>query len=130
MALPTPGTGDTFMQTLRQRSLGMTQQNVTAAGTALTTDVGVGGPKYAIIFNSSGTITSWSLANPVNEQEIELVIFKTVNANTVTWPTNIKWANNTPPTLGGDATWQIIRLMYFSSGTKWLEMSRSLAIPN
>lgn len=129
MALPAPGQNDGYTAALRTQSLGSTIASVNATQ-AVTTDVSVGGPEYAVILGSGGNISSWSITGPVDGQQIQLLIFKTVAASTIAWPTNFLWAANTAPVLNVSTAWSFIKMRYFSSGDKWREISRSLNVPN
>lgn len=129
MPLPTPGTNDTFLETLRTQAFGTTTVALSAA-TAVTTDVSVGGPEYAYTLNSSASISSWAITNPTDKQRITLLIFKTLGASAITWPTNFRWNNNTPPTLGGNTTWQVIEMRYNAATGNWWQVSVAVGIPH
>lgn len=127
MPLPVPGTNDSFTAALRTQSLGMSGLSISAP-TALATDVSVGGPDYYYLQSNTGNITSWVITGAVDGQRINLMINRT-GVQTIVWPTNFKWANNTPPTLGGANTWDFYEFRYFASGTTWREINRSIGVP-
>jgi hypothetical protein len=128
MPLPTPGTNDTFMAALRTRALGQNALVTISSSQAVSLDAGVGGPMYVYALNSVGAISSWTISNAVDGQIITIMLHR-AGSQSVTWPTNFRWAGNVAPTLGAGPSWNFIEMQYVASVNLWLERSRSLGVP-
>lgn len=122
----TPGTNDLYTQAILdyKRIAKLTYATLTTP-TALDTDVSDGSTVYAYLQNSTGNITSWTLSNPTQFQELVLMVGRSA-AQTVVWPTNIKWADGVAPTPNQVAgSYAVVRLVYIN--TDWFELSRTTA---
>lgn len=121
----TPDTANKFVAFSGIKHTGKAITSVTtttvSSSQALTTDTSAIAPVHAIILNSSGAITSWTLSNPTDGQEIELWITRAA-AQTFVWPTNIKWDANTAPSTTPTAnTYTVVHLKYIAAAAKWYE---------
>lgn len=104
---------------------------VVSGAQALTTDCSAIAPKYALILNSAGAVSSWTLSNPTDGQELQLWVTRAA-AQTFVWPTNIQWNGNTAPSTAPTANqYTIVNLVYVAASNKWYEYAaRTVGVPN
>lgn len=97
-------------------------QSITTS-VALALDVSTINPKHVIsVSGVSGAITSWTLTNPIEGQEIELWITR-AGAQTITLPTNIKWNADTAPTAFTAGKYTVLKLTWSAGASRWFEQA-------
>ena len=91
---------------------------------AVTTDVKAAS-MYKYLLVGTGSIASWTLSNATDGARLTILLARTA-AQTVVWPTNVRWNANTAPTLPTAGNWLVLELVYEGTVTNlWLEVSRS-----
>lgn len=81
-----------------------------------------------MVETTGSDITSMTITNPLNDQEIEIMFYRSA-AQTIAFPSNVRWAANVAPTFTAN-TRNYVRFKYLSATSLWYETSRSLAVPN
>lgn len=123
----------------------MTVPNNIKPGTGDTYTTAILAPPSAIFFNATpvldaslnnrfmvhttgANITSITITNPLDEQEIEIMFYRS-GAQTIASPANVRWAANAAPAFTA-GTRNYVRFKYLDLTGLWYETSRSLAVPN
>jgi hypothetical protein len=102
---------------------------IAGVGAAITTDAATGGPEYIYTLTGTGSIASWALSNPTQDQEITLTVYR-VGSQSMVWPsTNVRYESNAAPAAPTAGTLTSVTLKYRSGTGLWQEMSRSINVP-
>lgn len=129
MALPTPGTSDTYTSNLNSSILANGVGTAWAFGGGTTTynldpNPGNGVNLFRYTFTNGGTITL-TITNPTLDGHVITVILNNgAVALSVSWPTNIVWHRNTLPATPVNAL-VTVRLRWDATAAVWTEVGRS-----
>ena len=108
-------------------SAGRAGLQVTEAGTTVNVDAGATDVFNVVFLTSAATVTTLNISGDVQPgQDLRLGVAAIDAANTVTWPTSVKFAGGTAPTLTA-GTWTFVTLTNVLG--RWVETSRSVGAP-